>query len=166
MNGTTLMKTKIYCCLICSLMLIMILSELSYAQEDQTSDIQRQKVIRLIEDGYNQKQFEVIAELVWPDYVEVINGVRTDSSITIKRTIDWLSNRVPEYHLTPIMTICENGLVAVQWIYKGFNEKYKKEVVLHGVYIAKFKEGKIAEGWQYFDNHQRYQQLGFKLEIP
>ena len=46
------------------------------------------------------------------------------------------------------------------------NVKYDKDVTLHGIYIARFKDKLITEGWQYFDNQQRYEQLGFKMDVP
>ena len=33
-------------------------------------------------------------------------------------------------------------------------------------YSFEFSDGKMIQGWQYFDNHQRYEQLGFKMDVP
>ena len=137
-----------------------------FSQENDTANEKKMIVRRLIEEGYNKRNFEVIDSLVSVDYVEYTNGIRSDSATAIKKTIKWLNSRAPNFQIKPLNFITEGDMVVMQWLYTGTNVKYNKEVTLHGIYIARFEGDLIAEGWQYFDNQQRYEQLGFKMDIP
>ena len=147
-------------------LLVFCLSTLVFSQDDSNLEAKRVVVKRLIEEGYNQQNFAVIDSLVAADYVEYTNGIRADSSSAIKKTIIWLKDRAPDFQLKPLNIIAEGNTVAIQWLYTGKNVKYDKDVMLHGIYIARFEGNLIVQGWQYFDNQQRYEQLGFKMEIP
>jgi hypothetical protein len=136
------------------------------AQDSLSIDQKKEMVRQLIDEGYNKRNFALIDNLVAVNYVEYINGIRADSASAIKKTVSWLANRAPDFRLAIAHYILEKDKIVVQWVYEGTNVKYNKVVTLHGIYIARFEAGKIAEGWQYFDNHQRYQQLGFKIDVP
>lgn len=148
------------------IILTFILSSILIAQDEISLEQKKEMVTRLIEEAYNQRKYSSIDDLVLPDYVEYTNGIRVDSSSAIKKAIIWLAERAPNFKITPVSVIGVENTIVLQWVYQGLNTKYNKEVILHGIYIAKFRDNKIAEGWQYFDNHQRYQQLGFKIEVP
>jgi ketosteroid isomerase-like protein len=121
---------------------------------------------QLVEEAYNNRNFIVIDEIVSPDYVEYTNGVRATSPKTVKETIMWLMKTAPDFRLTSQDIIAQGDRVVMRWSYSGKNEKFGKQVELDGVFIARFEEGKIVEGWQIFDNLNRFQQLGYTMIAP
>ena len=137
-----------------------------YAQ-NSSQDVDKIGILnRLINEVYNGRNFEVINDIVAPDYIEYTNSVRTESSNIIKETVMFLLKTAPDFQLTPIEIITKGDKVVLLWKYQGNNDKYGKEVNLEGVYIAKFKEGKIIEGWLIFDNYSRFKQLGYNMIPP
>jgi predicted SnoaL-like aldol condensation-catalyzing enzyme len=126
----------------------------------------KELVTRFIDEAYNYRNMETVDELVDSNYVEHTNGVTAKSSDIIKQTVAWLGDEAPDFKLVVDDIIAENDLVTVRWIYSGFNEKFEKQIIIHGVYICRCEDGKIVGGWQIFDNLSRHQQLGYTLTPP
>lgn len=123
-------------------------------------------VKRLIEVGYNQRNLSVVDEIADTSYVEHTNGVTSTSSDIIKQTITYLAAEVPDFKLIIDDILAQGEKVAFRWIFSGLNKKYNKQIIVHGSFFCIFKDGKMIEGWQIFDNLTRHKQLGFTLTPP
>ena len=61
-----------------------------YAQ-NSSQDVDKIGILnRLINEVYNGRNFEIINDIVVPEYIENTNGVRTQSSNIIKETVMFL----------------------------------------------------------------------------
>ena len=130
------------------------------------SDKNKALVKRLIEEGYNKRDLTIVDEIIATNYVEHTNGVIAESSDVVKQTITWLAEESPDFKLSIEDMITEGDQIALRWIYQGKNIKFDKQVNLEGIFICRFSNAKIVEGWQLFDNLTRYQQLGYTLTPP
>jgi C-1 hydroxylase len=137
-------------------------------QTDTVSQYEKNKklIMRLFDEGFNQRNLNIIDELIVPDYIEHINGVSARGSIAIIKTIKWLEETAPDFVLKVEEIIAEKDKVVLQWRFEGTNVVFGKKVVLNGIYIGRIEENKIVEGWQIFDNYQRFLQLGYTFEAP
>ena len=77
-------------------------------------------------------------------------------------------NAFPDMKVTVEQTVSEGDLVAARWSGVGTHrgdglgfEATNKPVRFSGMTIARFKNGKLVEGWNSFDQLGMFQQLGF-----
>jgi len=139
-----------------------------YAQSDNKSKQDHNCAIvqRLFSEAYNQRNLNILNDIVAVDYVEQMNGFESEGVISIIKTVQWLEETAPDFQLKIEDMICKNDKVVVRWTYKGTNAQYDKIVKLDGMYIAQISDGKIIKGWQVFDNYQRFMQLGYFFTAP
>ncbi len=121
---------------------------------------------QLIEVGYNQRNFEIVDQIVDSNYVENTNGITAKSPEVVKQTITYLAEESPNFKLVIDDVIAQGDKVALRWIYSGHNKKHDKQVIIHGMFFCTIKDGKLVESWQIFDNLTRFKQLGFNLTPP
>ena len=140
--------------------------QLTAAQDNAQEEANKTILKRLIDEVYNQRDFNVIYEIADSNYVEHTNGVTTNSANAIKETITYLNDQAPDFTIVIEDLIAKGNNVTMRWIYSGKNKKFDKQVILHGIFIGRFANGKMVEGWQIFDNWSRYKQLGFTLISP
>ena len=134
------------------------------AQNVDTSHIELMK--RVINELYNQRNFEAVDEIIASDYVEYTNGVPTKSPSAVKETVFWLLKTAPDFQVEIKDIFSSGDKVVVRWEYNGTNQKVEKAITIQGMFIGQFAEGKLKNGWQVFDNLSRFQQLGYKLIPP
>jgi predicted ester cyclase len=123
-------------------------------------------VQRLFSEGYNQRDLNMLSDVLAVDYVEYLNGVELKGLISIIKSIRWLEEIAPDFKISIEDIICKGNKVVVRWKYEGIDIKYDKNISLDGMYIAQIENGKISRGWQVFDNLQRFEQLGYIIEAP
>jgi predicted ester cyclase len=154
------MKNKllllIVTCLICTVSL--------GAQDVDTTNINLMK--RVVEELYNQRNFEAVDEIIARDYVEYTNGVSTKSPSAVKETVFWLLKTAPDFRVEIKDIFSSGDKVVVRWEYSGTNQKVEKIISIQGMFIGQFAEGKLKNGWQVFDNLNRFKQLGYSLIPP
>jgi len=138
------------------------------ANESSGSKTEKNKQVlkRLVEEGYNKRQVDVVDELFDSTYVEHTNGIVANGSEVVRQTIIYLTQESPSFKMVIDGMVAEGDKIAMRWIYSGTNKKYNKHVIINGIYICRFDKGKIVEGWQVFDNLTRYKQLGYTLLPP
>jgi len=131
---------------------------ITYPLQAQTNVISQNKklIMRLFNEGYNQRNLNIIDELIVPDYIEHINGVDTKGSIAIIKTIKFLEETAPNFIINVKEIIAEKDKVVLQWRFEGINLKFGKNVALEGIYIGRIERNKVVEGWQIFDNYFYY----------
>ena len=152
--------------IIISLILISGFAQFLIAQEMSLEEQNKLKLNRLINEAYNQRKLDVVDEIADSNYVEHTNNITTESSNVIKQTIIFFEKESPDFKIVTEDMIADGDKVAMYWIYSGMNKKYDKQVIIHGIYIARFSNGKLVEGWQIFDNLSRHKQLGYTLISP
>jgi len=140
--------------------------QIAAAQDSAQEEANKTVLKRLIDEVYNQKNFNVIHEIADSNYVEHTNGVTTNSAEAIKETVTYLNNQDPDFAIIIEDMIAKGDNVTIRWIYSGKNKKFNKKVIIHGIFIGQFANGKMVEGWQIFDNWSRYKQLGYTLISP
>ena len=120
------------------------------------STVEENKVLlkRLVEEAYNQRTLGVLDEIMAPDYVMHTNGITYENvgPEGVKINITENLQLYPDFKVTIEDMFGEGDRVALRWIFQGTHTQFGKQVTLAGIYICRFAEGKIAEGWQIYDN--------------
>ncbi len=154
-------------CILCLFLLPMFFPVLR-AQNTSLSQEEKNKALvqRLFTEGYNQRNLNMLSDVVAVDYIEQLNGIESKGVISVIKTIKWLEEVAPDFLITEQDILCVDGKVVLRWRYEGMDTRYNKQVRLDGIYIAQIVDGKIARGWQVFDNYQRFSQLGYLITAP
>ena len=126
---------------------------------------------RWFEEVWNQGQEEAIDELLAPD--AVVHGLGPEEirgPSAFKPLYRNFRTAFPDMRFTLERAMVDGDMVAVccevtaTHSGDGFlDAPTHKPVRLHGMCMARVKDGKIAEGWNNFDFLTLYQQLGMKL---
>jgi len=123
-------------------------------------------VRRMIHEAYNEGNPDIVDEIVSPDFIGHENGQTTKSSLVVKGKILETMSRFFHYKLTIEDTLAEGDKVAARWILRGKYKESGKNIEIHGIFMGRFHEGKLVEGWQTFDNLRIFRQLGFTVSPP
>ena len=122
---------------------------------------------RIIKEGYNNGNTNVLDEFTASDYKSYWNGVLNEKvgPEVIKENI--ISNRESyDFKVKILDSLAKEDKVVIRWGYKGKHKKSGKEVSFTGVFIARFEKGKMVEGWQTYDTGIVSKQLGYTLTPP
>jgi predicted SnoaL-like aldol condensation-catalyzing enzyme len=110
---------------------------------------------RLMEEGWNQRNFAVVQNLVGPEHV-----FHDPSGPQLGTGPEAYINRMKLYvgaleaHFTIEDLIAEGDRVVVRWSVRG-----RHNLNLTGITIHRFKDGKILESWGNWDQLGMMQQL-------
>ena len=110
---------------------------------------------RLMEEGWNGRNFAVVAEIVGPEHV-----FHEPSGPQLGIGPEAYINRMKLYagaldtHFTIEDLIAEGDRVVVRWTVRG-----RHNLNLTGITIHRFKNGKILESWGIWDQLGMMQQL-------
>lgn len=136
-------------------------------------------VLRICQEGVNQRQWNVIDEVFRKD--AVLHGAGGDTTVQAYRD-GWLSMvaAMPDLKINTIVTIAEQDRVADVWYLKGTYthplptpqgelKPTGKTVLFNGIRVGRIEAGKIVESWDTFDTLLSAQQLGYvpaQAELP
>jgi steroid delta-isomerase-like uncharacterized protein len=122
-------------------------------------------VRRGIEEGWNKGNLAVFDELVAADVVH--HGNKTRGLEAFKKTISADMTAFPDCQMTIEDMIAEGDKVVVRYTFRGTQEGELEGIpptgnqVIHtGIFICRFKVGKIVEEWENMDELGFLQQLG------
>jgi len=126
------------------------------------------QVKRLVEIAYNQRDLGAVDEIIAPDYIGHMNGKKNETAgpAMVKNHITENLGIYPDFKVTIEDIFGQGDKVALRWIFQGTHKAFGKQMTTHGIFIGRFADGKIVEGWQMFDNLGSSEKLGFKLIPP
>jgi predicted ester cyclase len=125
--------------------------------------------VRRLHEVVIKRDWSVLPELFTPDYV-YHGGVEYKGPEGVKQMFTDMIKALPDYNETIERMAAEGDLVSVSYTLKGtFTGEYAgisptgKKLSLPVVVIARFKNGKQVEAWEYSDMLSFYQQLGIPI---
>jgi hypothetical protein len=122
---------------------------------------------RIVNEGYNNGNTNVVDEFAASDYKSYWNGV-LDEKVgpeVLKENINYNRGSY-DFNAEILDSFAKEDKVVVCWNYKGKHKKSGKQVSFTGVFIARFEKGKMVEGWQIYDSGILSKQLGYTLTPP
>lgn len=129
------------------------------------SESNKQLYRRMIEEGFNKGNLDVVDELVSPDHVNHSDNVKGLEGY--KGFISMYRSAFPDLKMTIEEQVAEGDKVVNRWIATGTHQgelmgipPTGKAISTTGIYIARLKDGKIIEEWGNFDALGMMQQLG------
>ena len=129
---------------------------------------------RGIEEAWNKGNLSIIDEVIVPDIVihdlgNPAGEIRGREAVKAQRVL--FRTAFPDLHLTIEDTIAERDKVMVRFTARGTHRgellgmvPTGKQVVVSGIAIDRYADGKVVEGWGYFDRLGLLQQLGMILQ--
>ena len=108
---------------------------------------------RIVQEIWNEGNLELVDEIIAPDYADKVAGdgspVGPDG---FKQAVAGIKFAFPDFSITIDDRISEDDKVALVWTFKGTHKgelmgiaPTDKKVEFDGVYLYKFKEGKLVE---------------------
>jgi steroid delta-isomerase-like uncharacterized protein len=124
---------------------------------------------RIIEEAWNQGNMDAVDELMAPDYAGHHSLVpkQPPSRELYKQFIVRTRAAFPDMHARIEDQIAEGDLVVTRWSVQGTHQgtfrgqsPTGKGMIVTGIIIERFVNGKAVEGWMEMDNLGQMQQLG------
>jgi ketosteroid isomerase-like protein len=122
-------------------------------------ELQRNFAARWFEEVWNQSRREAIDEM-FPENAVLHDGP-TDyrGPAEFKRFYDTLRTQLSDVRVTVLETISEGDMVCARWSSTAIHSNTGKHVAVTGMSLLRFENGRLAEGWQNWDQHGLLQQL-------
>ena len=122
---------------------------------------------RLVNEGYNNGNTNVVDEFTAPNYKNYWNGILNEKvgPEVIKENINF-NRESYDFKVEIVDSFAKEDKVVLRWDYKGKHKKSGKQVSFPGVFIARFEKGKMVEGWQIYDSGTLIKQLGYTITPP
>jgi predicted ester cyclase len=123
---------------------------------------------RLNEEAWNQRNFDLIDELISPDVVIHMDDASPSREEYKQGAIDGAA-LWPDAHFTTESIIAEGNVVATRWSWRGTHtqpvpafglEPTGKVIEMAGMGQYRFEGGKIVEMWMVNDNLSWMKQMG------
>jgi steroid delta-isomerase-like uncharacterized protein len=112
---------------------------------------------RLIEEVFNQGDYDVVDNLVAEDFVAHVGAAQYGRE-AFSEMIRSYRNAFPDYHCVISDQIAESDQVATRWTFKGTQDGQLmdlppsgKRVTVTGVAIDRIADGKLVESWLEMD---------------
>jgi steroid delta-isomerase-like uncharacterized protein len=123
---------------------------------------------RIWDEIWNLGALDVVDEVIAEDYVGHIPAMpEIRGADGFRQLITTYRAAYPDLHLTIEDVIASGDRVVVRWTSRGTNTgdlmgmpATGKSVVVPGISIFRFEDGKVAEEWEGFDTLGMMQQLG------
>lgn len=122
---------------------------------------------RVWEEIWNKGNYEIIPELIAPDFVEHTPLVDVKGPEGFKQAITGMRPAFPDMHATIEDIFAEGDKVATRFTVTGtFKGEYMgiaptgKKFTSRGILITWWVDGKEVEAWAAWDTSAFYQQLG------
>ena len=124
-------------------------------------------VRRLIEEGFNQRNLAIFDELYAPDFVYHLGSTAIQGREPYKQFTLMSFTSFPDVRFTIEDQVAEADEVVTRWTWRGTHQgpfqgipPTGKHVMVTGVGINHFANGKIVENWTNMDILGLLQQLG------
>lgn len=124
---------------------------------------------RLIEEAFNENNFDIIDELVDDDVVfhDAGQSDPVRGQAQLKEFFEMYRKAFPDAHIEIEELLSEDDLVVARWTGTGTHEgalmgvePTGADVEVMGMEMFRVSNGKLVEGWQVFDRLGMLQQLG------
>ena len=123
---------------------------------------------RIVQEIWNEGNLELADEIIAPNYADKVAGdgspVGPDG---FKQAVAGIKSAFPDFNITIDDMISEDDKVALVWTFKGTHKgelmgiaPTDKKVEFGGVYLYKFKDGKLLERSGKRDMFNLMKQLG------
>jgi ketosteroid isomerase-like protein len=121
-------------------------------------EAQRTFAARWFEEVWNKSRREAIDEM-FPDD-GVLHDGPTDyrGPADFKRFYDALRAQLSDVQITPLEVISEGDMVCQRWSCTAKHSATGKHVEVTGISLLRFKDGRLVEAWQNWDQHGLLQQ--------
>lgn len=123
---------------------------------------------QIVKQAYGQGNFDGLDKFYTSTCKQSLNGVLgegvgAEAAInSIKATLD----QYPNLKIKIDNIFAKDNMVTMLWTVEGKHNELGKDVKVSGVYVGRYVDGKLAEGWQTYDILTIYQQLGYKITPP
>jgi ketosteroid isomerase-like protein len=122
-------------------------------------EAQRTFAARWFEEVWNRSRREAIDEMFPEDGVLHDGHVDYRGPAESKRFYDALRAQLSDVQITPLEVISEGDMVCQRWSCTAKHTSTGKQVEVTGISILRFKDGRLVEAWQNWDQHGLLQQL-------
>lgn len=123
---------------------------------------------RLLNEVWNKRNFDVIAELISPDFViHDPNYTSGKGPEEYRKFVHTYLTAFPDTVLTVQDQVADGSTVATRWTAMGTHQgplngisASGRRVTIEGVSFSKFVDGKFAESWNNWDSLGMLRQIG------
>lgn len=123
-------------------------------------------VVRKVLDIYNGGAFDLMDDLIRPDYAHHNNDL-TLSRDQFKRGAAWIRKGMPDFRIEIEDMVSEGDKVAIRFVGRGthLGSMYgetptSRSIAIHGETIYRLQDGMIVEDWEAMDEHDLMKQVG------
>ena len=122
-------------------------------------EAQKKFAARWFEEVWNQSRREAIDEMFPEDGILHDGRAEYRGPAEFKRFYDALRAQLSDVRITPLETISEGDMVCMRWSSTAKHSSTGKPLEVTGISILRFKDGRLVEAWQNWDQHGLLQQL-------
>ena len=122
-------------------------------------EAQRTFAARWFEEVWNKSRREAIDEMFPEDAVLHDGQNEYRGPEEFKLFYDALRTQLSDVRVTPLETISEGDIVCTRWSSTAKHSSTGKPLQVTGISILRFKDGRLVEGWQNWDQYGMMQQL-------
>ena len=124
---------------------------MSTPDQQSISEQNKRLVLRWFDEVWNQGRRETIQELFAPEGA-LHDGLTTyHGPEEFTRFYDALRAEFSEFHIEPIVSLCEADLACMHWSVDCKHTASGKPVHLTGMSVVRIKDGQFIEAWQNWD---------------
>ena len=131
------------------------------------SEANKAAMRRFFEDVYNKGNPAALDELTAPNFVSHDRGNPSHDREGVKQIVGAIRGAFPDVHFTADDVFAEGDRVAARFTMKGTHKgdfmgvpATGKEIVVTGIDIVSFSNGKAVEHWHEWSGLELLQQLG------
>jgi predicted SnoaL-like aldol condensation-catalyzing enzyme len=122
-------------------------------------EAQKAFAARWFEEVWNQSRREAIDEM-FPEEAVLHDGrAEYRGPEEFKRFYDSLREQLSDVRVTPLEAISEGDMVCMRWSSTAKHSITGKQLKVTGISILRFKDGRLVEAWQNWDQLGMLQQL-------
>src|SRR5580658_1037559 len=122
-------------------------------------EAQKQFAARWFEEVWNKSRREAIDEMFPEDAVVHDGSAEYRGPAEFKRFYDALRAQLSDVRVTPLETISEGDMVCIRWSSTAKDRTTGKPLAVTGISILRFKDARLVEAWQNWDQYSLVQQL-------
>lgn len=121
---------------------------------------------RWFEEVWNQRNDALVHELMDPEGIGHLEGLDTRGPQAFLEARGMLIKAFPDFHITVEDLIAQGEQVAVRWSVEGTHrgdllhlKATHKPIAIRGITWIKFKNGKLYEGWDCWNQGKLFAEL-------
>lgn len=129
------------------------------------------RFLRVVDDAWNNGNLEALDELHADRYVEhlIPSAPDIDGLDAFRQLVAHTRTAYPDFHITIHEMVVEDDKMAARWTWTGTHSAQTpihtipptgKHVTVNGFHFFHTQQGKLIEGWQFYDGLSVLQQLG------